>query len=63
MDGGCIAMDSLTTGLLAEGHRVKVLTLHTQKHPFRQDQINHAYLEATGLEAILQTRNSTFEMP
>ena len=52
VDGGCIAMDSLTTGLLAEGHRVKVLTLHTQKHPFRQDQIDHAYLEATGLEAI-----------
>ena len=22
VDGGCIAMDSLTTGLLAEGHRV-----------------------------------------
>ena len=31
---------------------MKVLTLHTQKHPFRQDQIDHAYLEATGLEAI-----------
>lgn len=52
VDGGCIAMDSLTTGLLAEGHRVKVLTLHTQKHPFRQNQIDHTYLEATGLEAI-----------
>jgi len=45
-------MDSLTTGLLAEGHRVKVLTLHTHKHPFLQDQIDHAYLEATGIEAI-----------
>ena len=27
-------MDSLTTGLLQEGHNVKVLTLHTHKHPF-----------------------------
>ena len=52
VDGGCIAMDSLTTGLLAEGHRVKVLTLHTHKHPFLQDQIDHAYLEATAIEAI-----------
>ena len=45
-------MDSLTTGLLAEGHRVKVLTLHTHKHPFLQDQIDRAYLEATAIEAI-----------
>ena len=52
VDGGCIAMDSLTTGLLAEGHRVKVLTLHTHKHPFLQDQIDHTYLEATAIEAI-----------
>ena len=52
VDGGCIAMDSLTTGLLEEGHRVKVLTLHTHKHPFLQDQIDHTYLEATAIEAI-----------
>lgn len=52
VDGGCIAMDSLTTGLLEEGHCVKVLALHTHKHPFLQDQIDHTYLEATAIEAI-----------
>lgn len=52
VDGGCIAMDSLTSGLLAEGHQVKVLTLHTHKHPFREDQIDPTYLQATALEAV-----------
>ena len=47
VDGGCIAMDSLTTGLLAEGHRVKVLTLQTHKHPFVRDQIDHTYVGST----------------
>ena len=45
-------MDSLTTGLLEEGHRVKVLTLHTHKHPFSETDVTPAYLEATECEAV-----------
>ena len=52
VDGGCIAMDSLTTGLMAEGHRLKVLTMHTHKHPFLEDQIDPTYLQLTAMEAV-----------
>ena len=40
VDGGCMAMDSLTTGLLQEGPNVKVLTLHTHKHPFSRIRVD-----------------------
>jgi polysaccharide biosynthesis protein PslH len=52
VDGGCIAMDSLTTGLLLEGHHVKVLTLHTHKHPFDPDSLSPEYVAATRIEAV-----------
>ena len=52
VDGGCIAMDSLTTGMLLEGHQVKVLSLHTHKHPFKSSALDEAYLNATRFEAI-----------
>ena len=52
VDGGCMAMDSLTTGLLQEGHQLKVLTLHTHKHPFLEAEITPSYLEATDCEAV-----------
>ena len=45
-------MDSLTTGLLQEGHNVKVLTLHTHKHPFLESELTSTYLETTEFEAV-----------
>jgi glycosyltransferase involved in cell wall biosynthesis len=51
-DGGCMAMQSITEGLLDAGHEVKILTLHTGKHPFLPDQIPDAFKSATGIEAI-----------
>ena len=33
VDGGAIAMNNITQGLLALGHQVKVLTVETAKHP------------------------------
>ena len=45
-------MDSLTTGLLQEGHHVKVLTLHTHKHPFLESELTSTYLETTAFEAV-----------
>ena len=43
-------MDSLTRGLLDMGHRVKVVSIHTDKHPFLPDQIEAVYLERTQFE-------------
>ena len=52
VDGGCIAMDSLTTGLLAHGNNLKVLSLFTEKHPFLKSQIDETYLRDTALEVV-----------
>ena len=54
-----MAMDSLSTGLMEEGHQVQVITLHTQKHPFREHEMDAGYLEET-LPAVLQTLNRVF---
>ena len=43
-------MDSLTRGLLDMGHQVKVVSIHTDKHPFLPDQIDADYLEQTQIE-------------
>jgi glycosyltransferase involved in cell wall biosynthesis len=51
-DGGCIAMNNITQGLLAAGHKVKILTIFTQKHDFLPDQIPQDYLEQTGIEGV-----------
>ena len=43
-------MDSLTRGLLDMGHQVKVVSIHTDKHPFLPDEIEPDYLAQTQLE-------------
>ena len=45
-------MDSLTTGMLLEGHLVKVLSLHTHKHPLKSEALDDAYRLATRFEAV-----------
>ena len=45
-------MDAMTRGLLADGHEVKLLTLATDKHPWHPAEVDHAYREATGIEAV-----------
>ena len=52
LDGGCLAMDAITQGLLDNGAEVKVLTAATRKHPIRLDALSDAYLDATQLEAV-----------
>lgn len=52
IDGGCLAMDAITQGLLENGADVKVLTAATRKHPIRLDALDPDYLEATDLEAV-----------
>jgi glycosyltransferase involved in cell wall biosynthesis len=51
-DGGCIAMNNITQGLLAAGHRVKVLTIFTHKHDLNPELMSPAYLEQTGIEGV-----------
>ena len=52
VDGGTMAMDSITQGLLSEGCEVRVLTVETDKHPLQADLLPEAYREATGIESV-----------
>lgn len=49
-DGGCRAMDAVTRGLLAAGHRVRVLSACTDKHPYIAP--DPTYQAATRFEAV-----------
>ncbi len=51
-DGGCIAMDNLTQGLLNLGHKVKVLTICTHKHDLNLDQLPEDYIQQTDIEGV-----------
>jgi len=52
VDGGTMAMNSITQGLLSRGCEVKVLTVESDKHPVRQDRIPDDYLAKTSMEAV-----------
>ena len=52
VDGGTMAMNSITQGLLRAGCEVRVLTVETDKHPVHRDQVSDDYCRATGLEAV-----------
>lgn len=51
-DGGCMAMNNLTQGLLDQGCEVKVLTLNTKKHFIDIDNLPAAYRSKTNIEAV-----------
>ncbi|MBQ8703776.1 MAG: glycosyltransferase [Bacteroidales bacterium] len=52
VDGGTMAMNSITQGLLRAGCEVRVLTVETDKHPVHRDQLPDDYLRATNLESV-----------
>lgn len=52
VDGGCIAMNNITQGLLAAGHKVKILTIFTHKHGFFPEDMPEDYLNATEIEGV-----------
>ncbi len=52
VDGGALAMNSVTECLLHAGHEVKVLCIETRKHPFLPEKISAAYKTATKIEAV-----------
>jgi glycosyltransferase involved in cell wall biosynthesis len=51
-DGGCIAMNNITQGLLEAGHKVKILTIFTHKHDLELDAMPTEYIEQTGIEGV-----------
>ena len=52
VDGGTMAMHSITEGLLSRGCEVKVLTVETDKHPLQKECIDDAYRKATRIESV-----------
>jgi glycosyltransferase involved in cell wall biosynthesis len=57
VDGGTLAMNAVTEGLLQAGISVKVLTIATTKHPFLAEKIPADYKMATGIEAVFIDTN------
>lgn len=51
-DGGSIAINNLTTGLINEGHTVKVLAINTAKHFTDINSLPADYLNKTNIEAV-----------
>lgn len=52
MDGGTIAMNNITQGLLSLGHAVDVLTIGTDKHPFDEKKLSKEYKEQTNIQGV-----------
>jgi len=51
-DGGCIAMNNITQGLLQAGHKVKVLTIFTHKHDLATELMPDEYISQTDIEGV-----------
>jgi polysaccharide biosynthesis protein PslH len=51
-DGGCIAMNNISTGLIEAGIELKILTLETHKHPFEKNKISKEYITNTEIESV-----------
>lgn len=52
VDGGTMAMHSITQGLLDEGCEVRVLSMCSDKHKVQHDKMTEQYKAATRFEAI-----------
>lgn len=52
VDGGTLAMNSITQGLLAAGCEVRVLSMCSDKHPVLRDRMTEEYIRATRFEAV-----------
>ena len=52
VDGGTLAMNSITQGLLAAECEVRVLSMCSDKHRVLEDRMTDEYREATRFEAV-----------
>ncbi len=51
-DGGCIAMNNITAGLMQAGHEVRLLTIYTHKHDLELDKLSQEYIDRTKIQGI-----------
>ncbi|HRZ21523.1 MAG TPA: glycosyltransferase, partial [Bacteroidales bacterium] len=51
-EGGPIAMNAIIEGLIRAGHRVRVLTVNTNKYFIKMDEIPRDYRQRTHIEAV-----------
>ena len=51
IDGGCIAINNISRGLIKELKSIKVLTINTLKHPFDLKHYDQNYLEKSKIES------------
>jgi len=51
-DGGCLAIDNISQGLINAGVELKIITIETSKHPFEKDRIPKDYIDKTGIESV-----------
>ncbi|MBL4652676.1 MAG: glycosyltransferase family 4 protein [Flavobacteriales bacterium] len=56
-DGGCLAMNAITQGLLKHNVSVKVLSISTPKHPFNIELLDEKYIRSTAIESIFIDTN------
>ncbi|GAB4134125.1 MAG: glycosyltransferase family 4 protein [Bacteroidia bacterium] len=52
VDGGCMAMHSITEALMLGHMTVQVLAMETDKHPFRPEKLPPGYLQKTNTEVV-----------
>lgn len=52
VDGGTLAMNSITQGFLSRGDTVKVLAVKSDKHPVATEAMPADYLQRTSFEAV-----------
>ncbi len=52
VDGGAVAMNSVTESLLKAKHEVRLLCIETKKHPFLPAKISESYKRETKIEAV-----------
>lgn len=52
IDGGCIAMNNISEGLMKNKCKLKIITIGTQKHPIKFDELHENYLDRTNIEGV-----------
>jgi glycosyltransferase involved in cell wall biosynthesis len=52
VDGGAIAMNNTTQGLLNNGHKVSVLAISTSKHPIIPSSLSKEYVNSTNFQTV-----------
>ena len=52
IDGGCIAIKNISQGLIDKFDKIKILTISTQKHPFKKEEFPESFLEKSKIEHV-----------